>query len=79
MTDAEIRGSCGTVDVSCYCPTCATLQAENARMRKALESADKLYDTVLDYCRNAELTDRPTVDLCKALDKYKSALSPGKE
>jgi hypothetical protein len=40
------------------------------RREKVLDAADILYKVVADYCMHASFMDRPTVDMCNALDKF---------
>lgn len=43
------------------------------KLAAVLEAAWKLRDVALDYCENARPTDRPTKDICEALDRYDRA------
>lgn len=46
-----------------------------------LRAADNLRDVVLEYCEDTLSTDRPTADMCKALDQFdrlRKGTRPGK-
>jgi predicted RNase H-like nuclease (RuvC/YqgF family) len=42
-------------------------------LRRALKRADQLRDVVNVYCEEARITDRSTVSMCKAMDRYETA------